>query len=157
MQVCHFLEMREHHWVSMKDISSKTGKLKRALLQFTPESWNHSRWLDPGCSWMRFIGIFQFILIWQVMELNTFFVKHIFPMPTQHPICVTRILILGVMAAPATRYLFKPFQFFLMFLRHSRIFISFPGNIILTFPTKDAKDWDLKPGYSFALPSQNSS
>ena len=112
MQVCHFLEMREHHWVSMKDISSKTGKLKRALLQFMPESWNHSRWLDPGCSWMRFIGIFQFILIWQVMELNTFFVKHIFPMPTQHPICVTRILILGVMAAPATRYLFKPFQSF---------------------------------------------
>ena len=38
------------------------------------------------------------------MELNTFFVKHIFPMPTEHPICVTRILLMGLMAAPATRY-----------------------------------------------------
>lgn len=52
---------------------------------------------------MRFVAIFQFILLWQVMELNTFFVKHIFPMPTEHPICVARILLLGLMAAPATR------------------------------------------------------
>ena len=53
---------------------------------------------------MRFVAIFQFILLWQTMELNTFFVKHIFPMPTEHPICVTRILLMGLMAAPATRY-----------------------------------------------------
>jgi len=103
MTVCRWLEMREHHWESLKNINSKTGRLKRALLQFTPESWNHARWLDPGCSWMRFVAIFQFILLWQVMELNTFFVKHIFPMPTEHPICVARILLLGLMAAPATR------------------------------------------------------
>lgn len=103
MQVCKWLEMREHHWESFKNISSKTGKLKRALLQLTPESWNHSRWLDPGCSWMRFVAIFQFVVLWQVVELNTFFVKHIFPMPAEHPICVFRILLSGLMAAPATR------------------------------------------------------
>lgn len=39
----------------------------------------------------------------QTVELNTFFVKHIFPMPVAHPICVARILITGLMAAPATR------------------------------------------------------
>ncbi len=36
MQVCKFLEMREHHWESFKNISSRSGRIKRALLQFTP-------------------------------------------------------------------------------------------------------------------------
>ncbi len=103
MLVCKWLEMREYHWESIKNISTKSGKLKRALLQFTPETWNHARWLDPGCSWMRFLAIFQFILLFQIVELNTFFVKHIFPMPAEHPICVFRILLSGLMAAPSTR------------------------------------------------------
>lgn len=103
MQVVKWLEMREHHWESIRNISSKSGKLKRALLQFTPESVNSTRWLDPGCSWMRFVAVFQLVLIFQVMELNTFFVKHIFPMPAEHPICVFRILLIGLMAAPAIR------------------------------------------------------
>ena len=89
-QVCRFLEMREHHWESIRNISSKSGKLKRALLQLTPQSWEYTRWLDPGCSWMRVVAISQFMLMWQTVELNTFFVKHIFPMPTEHPICVAR-------------------------------------------------------------------
>lgn len=103
MMVCWWLEMREYHWESIKNISSKTGKMKRAILQFTPESWSHARWLDPGSSYMRFLGIFQFILLFQIVELNTFFVKHIFPMPAEHPICVFRILLSGLMAAPSTR------------------------------------------------------
>ena len=37
------------------------------------------------------------------MELNTFFIKHIFPMPAEHPICVTRILMTGLIAAPTIR------------------------------------------------------
>ena len=36
MRVCHYFEMREHHWESFKNISSKTGRVKRVLLQFTP-------------------------------------------------------------------------------------------------------------------------
>lgn len=36
MMVCRFLEMREHHWESFKNISTRTGRIRRALLQFTP-------------------------------------------------------------------------------------------------------------------------
>ena len=50
-QVCRFLEMREHHWESFKNISSKTGKIKRALLQFTPESFSTTKWMEPSSSW----------------------------------------------------------------------------------------------------------
>lgn len=38
MMVCRFFEMREHHWESFKNISTRTGRIKRALLQFTPGS-----------------------------------------------------------------------------------------------------------------------
>lgn len=103
MLIVRWLEMREHHWESIKNIKTKKGKMKRALLQFTPESMTPTRWLDPGCSWMRFVAVFQLVLIFQVVELNTFFVKHIFPMPAEHPICVFRILLNGLMGAPAAR------------------------------------------------------
>ena len=103
MQVCKWLEMREYKWESIKNISGAKGKFKRALLQFTPESWTHVRWLDPASSYMRLVAIIQLMLIWQVVELNTFFIKHIFPMPAEHPICVFRILLFGLIAAPATR------------------------------------------------------
>ena len=95
--------MREHHWESIKNIKTKKGKVKRALLQFTPESFNSTRWLDPECSWMRFVAIFQLVLAFQLVELNTFFVKHFFPMPAEHPICVARILLQGLMSAPSIR------------------------------------------------------
>lgn len=103
MQVCRWFEMREHHWESIKNIKTKKGKVKRALLQFTPESFNSTRWLDPECSWMRFVAIFQLVLAFQLVELNTFFVKHFFPMPAEHPICVARILLQGLMSAPSIR------------------------------------------------------
>jgi len=103
MQVCKFLEMREYKWESIKNISGAKGKFKRALLQLTPESWSAVRWLDPQSGYMRLIAVIQFMLIWQMVELNTFFIKHIFPMPAEHPICVFRILLFGLIAAPATR------------------------------------------------------
>jgi len=103
MQVCRYLEMREYKWESIKNIQTTTGKFKRALLQFTPESWTHVRWLDPNSSYMRVIAVVQFMIIWQLVELNTFFIKHIFPMPAEHPICVARILMNGLIGAPTIR------------------------------------------------------
>ncbi|XP_069189822.1 phosphatidylserine synthase isoform X2 [Procambarus clarkii] len=55
MQICHLMEMRYYNWESIKDIQTTTGKLKRAVLQFTPESWTAMRWqyysyvTDPRC------------------------------------------------------------------------------------------------------------
>ena len=89
------------------DFSSKSllSSVLHWLMNLLPilESWSHTRWLDPSCSWMRLVSVSLFMVVWQVVELNTFFVKHIFPMPTEHPICVARILLMGLMAAPATR------------------------------------------------------
>ena len=103
MQVCKWLEMREHHWESIKSIKSKKGTIKQALLQFTPESFNSTCWPDPECSWTRFVAVFPVVLCYQFGELNTFFIKHFFPMPAEHPICISRILLVGFVAVPATR------------------------------------------------------
>ncbi|XP_063866842.1 phosphatidylserine synthase-like isoform X1 [Scylla paramamosain] len=103
MQVCHLMEMRYYNWESIKDIQTTTGKLKRAVLQFTPESWTAMRWLDPACTYMRFLAVSQLVVFWQLSELNTFFLKHIFQMPPSHPLVFIRIFLLGAMSAPTIR------------------------------------------------------
>lgn len=88
-----------------RDIHTATGKIKRAVLQFTPSSWTPVRWLDPNCTYMRFVAICQLVIFWQVSELNTFFLKHIFEMPPSHPIVVARLFFVGIVVAPSVRYI----------------------------------------------------
>ncbi|NWI44131.1 PTSS1 synthase, partial [Picathartes gymnocephalus] len=103
MVVCRFLEMRTYHWASFKDIHTTTGKIKRAVLQFTPASWTYVRWFDPKSSFQRVAGIYLFMIIWQLTELNTFFLKHIFVFQASHPLSWGRILFIGIITAPTVR------------------------------------------------------
>jgi phosphatidylserine synthase 1 len=77
------------------------------------------RWMDPNCTYMRFFAVCQLVIFWQVSELNTFFLKHIFEMPPSHPIVVGRLGLVGVIVAPSVRYIFRFFvkyAFILIFL-----------------------------------------
>ncbi|KAK3086994.1 hypothetical protein FSP39_000129 [Pinctada imbricata] len=103
MQICKVLEMRNYHWESIKDIHSTTGKIRRAVLQFTPVSWTNLKWLDPKSSSMRVVAVCILIVIWQLSELNTFFLKHILDIPPSHPINVWRLIIICSMTAPTIR------------------------------------------------------
>ncbi|KAJ8918419.1 hypothetical protein NQ315_008116 [Exocentrus adspersus] len=103
LKICQILEMREYKWVGIKDIHSTTGKIKRAMLQFTPESWISVRWLDPKCSYMRIVALCQLVLFWQTSELNTFFLKHVFELPASHPLVTARLILIGVIVAPSVR------------------------------------------------------
>ncbi|XP_056335422.1 phosphatidylserine synthase 1 isoform X2 [Danio aesculapii] len=103
MTVCRFLEMRTYRWASIKDIHSTSGKLKRAVLQFTPASWTYVRWFDPKSSFQRVAGIYLFMIVWQLTELNTFFLKHIFVFQASHPLSWCRILFIGIITAPTVR------------------------------------------------------
>lgn len=103
LKICQILEMREYKWVSIRDIHSTTGKIKRAVMQFTPASWTHVRWLDPKCSYMRVFALCQLVIFWQVSELSTFFLKHIFEMPPSHPFVTGRLILIGVIVAPSVR------------------------------------------------------
>lgn len=103
LKICKLLEMREYKWASIRDISTTTGKLKRAVLQFTPVSWTAVRWLDPTDAYMRFLSVSQLVIFWQVTELNTFFLKHIFEMPPSHPVVSIRLIFIGLIVAPSVR------------------------------------------------------
>lgn len=103
LKICKILEMREYKWASIREISTTTGKIKRAVLQFTPASWAPVRWLDPKLPYMRFISVCLLVLIWQTTELNTFFLKHIFEMPPSHPVVTIRLGFIGLIVAPSIR------------------------------------------------------
>lgn len=103
MLICEKLEMRSYKWESIKDIQTTTGKIRRAALQFTPASWTHVRWMDPNCTYMRFLAVTELVIFWQVTELNTFFLKHIFEVPPDHPISVARLMLIGIIVAPTLR------------------------------------------------------
>ncbi|XP_071810795.1 phosphatidylserine synthase 1-like isoform X2 [Apostichopus japonicus] len=103
MKVGDWLEIRNYHWDSIKDIKTTSGKIKRAVLQFTPASWTHVRWLDPESSFMRVIAIYIMMLVTQLAELNTFFLKYIFNYPINHWIGIIRILIICAIVAPTIR------------------------------------------------------
>lgn len=103
MQICKMLEMRTYKWESVKDIQSTTGKIRRVVLQFTPASWMTVRWMDPTCTWSRVIAVTELVIFWQITELNTFFLKHIFEAPPGHPLNVGRMVLIGLIVAPSIR------------------------------------------------------
>ncbi|KAH9494478.1 Phosphatidylserine synthase 2 [Bulinus truncatus] len=103
MWLCRKLEIRDYHWESMKDIHSTTGKLRRAVLQFTPVSWVYVRWMDPNSTTMRIIAVWILIVAFQMVELNTFFLKHIFYVPPSHMLNLIRLLLICLISAPTIR------------------------------------------------------
>merc|ERR1739838_662276 len=103
IQFCRYLEMREYRWESIKDINGATGKIRRAVMQFTPQSWSSIRWFDPNSNVMRIVGVFILLLMFGLMELNTFFLKHFLRYPAKHIFCYGRILLVGLISCPALR------------------------------------------------------
>ena len=54
---------------------------------------------------MRIISVTELIIFWQVTELNTVFLKHIFEVPPGHPLIVGRICLVGLIVVPSSRQL----------------------------------------------------
>ncbi|KAH7699697.1 CRE-PSSY-1 protein, partial [Aphelenchoides avenae] len=102
MSVCKVLEMRSFHWESIRSIPTARGKFKRAVLQFTPESWLKVEWMTSFAV-KRILAIYAFIMIWMITELNTFFLKHVFAVDTTHPVVFWRIILIGLISAPSIR------------------------------------------------------
>lgn len=102
LYLCKKLEMRSYHWESIKDIQSTTGKLRRAMLQFTPASWTRVSW-TTNSTYKRFFSLYILGVVWQLIELNTFFLKHIFRIPNPHPLNLYRLIMISIISAPTIR------------------------------------------------------
>ena len=103
MLLCRWIEVKQFHWESIKDIKGARGKLKRAVLQFTPQEWSKTHWMDHSSPYMRTLAIFVLILLFQISELNTFLLKHILYVPTSHYLVSVRLALMGLIAAPSLR------------------------------------------------------
>ncbi|KAM7534833.1 hypothetical protein Aperf_G00000106452 [Anoplocephala perfoliata] len=103
MLLCQWFHARSYQWESIRDIPSKKGKLKRAVLQFTPVSWTPTHWLDRNSSFKRVIQLSVLIFFWQVAELNCFWLKHVFIVKPSHFLTQFRLTIITLSSAPAIR------------------------------------------------------
>lgn len=103
MALCRMLEVRQFYWESIKNIKGTRGKLRRAILQFTPENWSRIRWLDRSSTSMRILAIFLLIMLFQITDLNTFLLKHVFKIPTSHYLVAIRMLLISLIGAPSVR------------------------------------------------------
>ncbi|GMT31203.1 hypothetical protein PFISCL1PPCAC_22500, partial [Pristionchus fissidentatus] len=102
LKACDYFQMRTFYWESIKDIETTRGKVKRAVLQFTPESFIKFDWFNESA--LRRTGALTvFCLIFLLVELNTFFVKHIFAVDTSHPVVFWRLIMIGQISAPSIR------------------------------------------------------
>lgn len=134
---------------SFRDIKTTRGKFKRAVLQFTPESWIKVDWYK-NCAIRRTLTIYSFVMIWlvrvfgfktlgctkvllnnncschallfKVSELNTFFLKHIFAVDTSHPLVSFRLALISFISAPTIRLIIVLLlsQINKIFVRNSR-------------------------------------
>lgn len=59
--------------------------------------------MDPACPFSRIIAVTELVIFWQVTELNTFFLKHIFEVPPGHPLSIGRLGLIGLIVAPSLR------------------------------------------------------
>lgn len=103
MWICRKLDMRKYNWERFKDVQSTTGRIQRAVLQFTPVNWSRTRWLEPKCSYVRIVAVTLLVIFWQITELNTFFLKHIFEVPPAHQLSVLRLVLISFIVAPSIR------------------------------------------------------
>uniref|UniRef100_A0A7S2TVZ1 L-serine-phosphatidylethanolamine phosphatidyltransferase n=1 Tax=Lotharella oceanica TaxID=641309 RepID=A0A7S2TVZ1_9EUKA len=91
--MCRYLEVKEYKWLSVFDHPTFFGKLNRTILQFTPESWIRVEW---NCfkSTRRYLEIHYLMIAFQLIDLNSFFLKRLLWVPTKHYMNACRLLLL---------------------------------------------------------------
>jgi len=101
-KLCNYLEIRRYKWSGIRDTPTTFGKLKRVLMQFTPHSWIRVRW-EITSSLKRFFTLHLFIIVFQLEELNAFFLKFILWVPPESSLNVLRLATFTWLALPGCR------------------------------------------------------
>lgn len=92
--ICKYLEVKEYRWLSVFDYPTFCGKVNRTILQFTPESWIRVEW-DMFRSVLRYVEIHFLMIVFQLIDLNSFFLKRLLWVPTKHIFNAVRLLLLS--------------------------------------------------------------
>jgi len=91
--ICKYLEVKEYKWHSIFEYKTLCGKVNRTILQFTPESWIRVEW-DYFRNVRRYMEIHIIMIAFQLIDLNSFFLKRLLWIPTKHSVNAVRLLLL---------------------------------------------------------------
>ena len=104
-RLCGYLEMKEYHWRGFMRIESWSGRLHRAVLQFTPQSWQKVRWRQTrSLSMFVFLQLLVVCFHWE--EMNAFMLKHLLWIPPPCPLNAIRLGIWAFVGIPSLRQVY---------------------------------------------------
>ena len=103
--LCNYLEMKEYNWRGFMRIPSWSGRLHRAMLQFTPHTWQKVRW-EKTKNLRMFFFLQLLVALFHLEEMNAFFLKHLLWIPPPCPLNVIRLGIWGFVGVPALRQVY---------------------------------------------------
>eukprot|EP00002_Diphylleia_rotans_P015188 TRINITY_DN2942_c0_g1_i1.p1 TRINITY_DN2942_c0_g1~~TRINITY_DN2942_c0_g1_i1.p1 ORF type:complete len:411 (-),score=70.08 TRINITY_DN2942_c0_g1_i1:690-1922(-) len=102
MQTCKYFEMKTYNWGGLNEVKNPTGFLKRAVLQFTPYSWEPYNW-EVFSSFKRFCYVLIFLIVFAFLEVNAFFLKFVLWVPPRNPLNSYRLILWFMFGCPAGR------------------------------------------------------
>ncbi len=99
---CKYLEMGSFKWFLTENEkrqkkSTFTGEAAKILGLFRPYTWTKYNW-HMFSSLQNFLNVSWVVFINDIVDLNNFFLKHVFWIPANHWTLVLRVLLLGFLA-----------------------------------------------------------
>lgn len=102
MKLCDYFAFKTYSWRQIDDIPTYRGKLARMTKQFTPHSYTPFDW-QPTKSLKGFFAIVTIVALELLCEVNAFYLKYLLWIPVESNINVYRLILMFLMALPATR------------------------------------------------------
>ena len=102
MKTCEYFEMHQYCWRGVRSIPTLTGKLNRAVQQFTPHSWTKFDW-GATKTLKRWLSVILLCVLFLQCELNLFYLKFILWIPPPHGLMLARLLIFCLAGAAGCR------------------------------------------------------
>lgn len=102
MAICRYLDIKTYTWHAFKEIPTYTGKVKRALGQFTPYSWTQFNW-EYTRDFSHFLMVTTIIIVFLQGELNAFYLKYLLWIPSKNPFNSIRLFLLFLLGSAGIR------------------------------------------------------
>ena len=102
LYLCNYLEHKRYAWTGVLEHKTLVAKIKRAALQFTPESWTTVKWESTNTV-TRFFQVQGLLFLGLVLELNGFMLKLNLYVPTEHPWFSLRSILVVLIGMPSMR------------------------------------------------------
>ena len=110
MKTCEYFEMKPYLWRGVGKIAGVKGKIQRTAAQFTPHSWTSFHWWGAGNTFKHYIGVLAILSLFNLCELNAFYLKYLLWIPPTHLYNQIRLAMHALIGAVAIREVYQYFS-----------------------------------------------